>query len=113
MVPDEEDGVERFIGGLPDNIQGNVIATNPTRLQDAIRIANQLMDKKLQGWDLSYMANEEENHALVADDEAPTEFALITKSSSSSENLTPPNLYIAAEYNIGVLLHNTSSRVAV
>nr|GEV63980.1 hypothetical protein [Tanacetum cinerariifolium] len=50
MVPDEEDRVERFIGGLPDNIQGNVIATNPARLQDTIRIANQLMDKKLQGY---------------------------------------------------------------
>ncbi|GJV21843.1 putative reverse transcriptase domain-containing protein, partial [Tanacetum coccineum] len=50
MVPDEEDRVERFIGGLPDNIQGNVIATNLARLQDAIRIANQLMDKKLQGY---------------------------------------------------------------
>ncbi|GJV78457.1 putative reverse transcriptase domain-containing protein [Tanacetum coccineum] len=50
MVPDEEDRVERFIGGLPDNIQGNVIAANPARLQDAIRIANQLMDKKLQGY---------------------------------------------------------------
>nr|GFA13984.1 hypothetical protein [Tanacetum cinerariifolium] len=50
VVPDEEDRVERFIGGLPDNIQGNVIAENPTRLQDAIRIANQLMDKKLQGY---------------------------------------------------------------
>nr|GEZ52937.1 hypothetical protein [Tanacetum cinerariifolium] len=37
-------------------------------------------------WDWSYMANEEENHALVADDEAPTEFALMVKSSSSSEN---------------------------
>nr|GFC32394.1 hypothetical protein [Tanacetum cinerariifolium] len=50
MVPDEEDRVERFIGGLPDNIQGNVIALNPARLQDSIRIANQLMDKKLQGY---------------------------------------------------------------
>nr|GEY07870.1 copia protein [Tanacetum cinerariifolium] len=38
------------------------------------------------GWDWSYMANEEENHALVADDEAPTEFALMAKSSSSSKN---------------------------
>ncbi|GJR02948.1 hypothetical protein Tco_0525932 [Tanacetum coccineum] len=26
MVPEEEDWVEKFIGGLPDNIQGNVIA---------------------------------------------------------------------------------------
>nr|GEU46474.1 ribonuclease H-like domain-containing protein [Tanacetum cinerariifolium] len=38
------------------------------------------------GWDWSYMANEEENHALVADDKALTEFALMAKSSSSSEN---------------------------
>nr|GEU61217.1 putative ribonuclease H-like domain-containing protein [Tanacetum cinerariifolium] len=38
------------------------------------------------GWDWSYMANEEENHALVADEEALTEFALMAKSISSSEN---------------------------
>nr|GEZ23084.1 putative reverse transcriptase domain-containing protein [Tanacetum cinerariifolium] len=57
MVPDEEDIVEKFIGGLPDNIQRNVIAANPTRLQDAIRITNQLMDKKLQG----YAARSSEN----------------------------------------------------
>nr|GEW12573.1 hypothetical protein [Tanacetum cinerariifolium] len=50
MVPDEEDRVERVIGGLPDNIQGNVIVANRARLQDAISIANQLMDKKLQGY---------------------------------------------------------------
>nr|GEV74105.1 ribonuclease H-like domain-containing protein [Tanacetum cinerariifolium] len=37
------------------------------------------------GWDWSYMANEEENHAFVADDEVPTEFALMAKSSSSSD----------------------------
>ncbi|GJY06028.1 putative reverse transcriptase domain-containing protein [Tanacetum coccineum] len=39
MVLEEEDRVKKFIGGLPDNIQGNVIATGPTRLKDAIRIA--------------------------------------------------------------------------
>nr|GFA07986.1 reverse transcriptase domain-containing protein [Tanacetum cinerariifolium] len=50
MVLDEEDRVERFIRGLPDNIQGNVIAADPARLQDAIRIANHLMDKKIQGY---------------------------------------------------------------
>ncbi|GJU83233.1 putative reverse transcriptase domain-containing protein [Tanacetum coccineum] len=49
MVPEEEDRVEKFIGGLPDNIQGNVIAAEPTRLQDAVRIANNLMDQKLKG----------------------------------------------------------------
>nr|GEX22929.1 hypothetical protein [Tanacetum cinerariifolium] len=50
MVPDEKNKVERFIGGLPDNIQGNVIAAKPTKLQDAIRITNNLMDQKLKGY---------------------------------------------------------------
>ncbi|GKC92416.1 putative reverse transcriptase domain-containing protein [Tanacetum coccineum] len=38
------------VKGLPDNIQGNVIAAEPTRLHDAIRIANNLMDQKLKGY---------------------------------------------------------------
>ncbi|GJW62523.1 putative reverse transcriptase domain-containing protein [Tanacetum coccineum] len=50
MVLKEEDQVEKFIRGLPNNIQGNVIAAEPTRLHDAIQIANNLMDKKLKGY---------------------------------------------------------------
>ncbi|GJX47982.1 reverse transcriptase domain-containing protein [Tanacetum coccineum] len=50
MVPEEEDRVEKFIGGLPDNIQRNVIDAEPTRQQDAVRIANNLMDQKLKGY---------------------------------------------------------------
>nr|GFB67189.1 hypothetical protein [Tanacetum cinerariifolium] len=34
------------------------------------------------GWDWSYMANEGEDHALVADAEAPTEFALMANTES-------------------------------
>ncbi|GJW80892.1 putative reverse transcriptase domain-containing protein [Tanacetum coccineum] len=50
MVLEEEDRVEKFIGGLSDNIQGNVIAAEPTRLQVAVRTANNLMDQKLKGY---------------------------------------------------------------
>ncbi|GJU18493.1 putative reverse transcriptase domain-containing protein [Tanacetum coccineum] len=51
MVPKEEENmVEKFIGGLPNNIYGNVIAVEPTRLQDAIRIENHLMDQKRKGY---------------------------------------------------------------
>ncbi|GJY83026.1 hypothetical protein Tco_0496402 [Tanacetum coccineum] len=57
MVPEEEDRVEKFIGGLPDNIQGNVIAVEPTRLQDAVRIANNLMDQKLKGYAMKNAEN--------------------------------------------------------
>ncbi|GJV44792.1 putative reverse transcriptase domain-containing protein [Tanacetum coccineum] len=47
MVPKEEDKNERYIWGLPDNIQGNVTSSKPTRLQDAIKMANGLMDQKV------------------------------------------------------------------
>ncbi|GJZ78436.1 hypothetical protein Tco_0643273 [Tanacetum coccineum] len=57
MVPEEEDQVEKYIGGLSDNIQGNVIAAEPVRLQDAIRIANNLMDQKLKGYAIKSAKN--------------------------------------------------------
>nr|GEV60667.1 hypothetical protein [Tanacetum cinerariifolium] len=53
----EEDQVEKFVGGLPDNIQGNVIVAEPTRLQDVVRIANNLMDKKLRGYAIKNAKN--------------------------------------------------------
>nr|GEW05895.1 putative reverse transcriptase domain-containing protein [Tanacetum cinerariifolium] len=57
MVPEEEDRVEKFIRGLLDNIQGNVIVAEPTRLQDVVRIANNLMDKKLKGYVVKNVEN--------------------------------------------------------
>nr|GEY88721.1 putative reverse transcriptase domain-containing protein [Tanacetum cinerariifolium] len=50
MVPKEEDRIERYAGGLSDNIQGNVMFVEPMRLQDEIRLANSLMDQKLKGY---------------------------------------------------------------
>nr|GEV01153.1 reverse transcriptase [Tanacetum cinerariifolium] len=57
IVPEEEDRVEKFIGGLSDNIQGNVIVAEPTRLQDANRMANNLMDQKLKGYAMKNAKN--------------------------------------------------------
>ncbi|GKA02954.1 reverse transcriptase domain-containing protein [Tanacetum coccineum] len=42
---------------VPDNIQGNVIAAKPTRLQDVVRIANNLMDQKLKGYAVKNVEN--------------------------------------------------------
>nr|GEU45401.1 hypothetical protein [Tanacetum cinerariifolium] len=50
MVLNEKDKVERFVAAFPDSIQGNVIAAEPTKLQDAIHTANNLMDQKLEGY---------------------------------------------------------------
>nr|GEY37946.1 hypothetical protein [Tanacetum cinerariifolium] len=52
IVLEEEDRVARFIEGLPDYIQGSVMETEQIRLQDAVHIANNMMDKKLKGYDV-------------------------------------------------------------
>ncbi|GJS66489.1 reverse transcriptase domain-containing protein [Tanacetum coccineum] len=57
MVPEEEDRVKKFIGGLPDNIQVNVIVAEPTRLQDAVGMAYNLMDPKLKGYAMKNAKN--------------------------------------------------------
>nr|GEZ17217.1 hypothetical protein [Tanacetum cinerariifolium] len=44
-----------------------------------------LMEIDGVGWDLSYMANDGEDHALVADEEAPTEFTLMANTSTESK----------------------------
>ncbi|GKE13323.1 hypothetical protein Tco_1416874 [Tanacetum coccineum] len=54
MVPEENDKIERFIWGFPDNIQGNVNSSKPVRLQDAIRMANGLMDQKVHVQNVAY-----------------------------------------------------------
>nr|GEW41948.1 hypothetical protein [Tanacetum cinerariifolium] len=48
-----------------------------------------LMEIDEVGWDKSYMANDEEDYALVADEEAPTEFALMANTSPASKTGLP------------------------
>ncbi|GJU64598.1 putative reverse transcriptase domain-containing protein [Tanacetum coccineum] len=48
MFPEESDQVEKYVGGLPDMIQGSVMASKPKTMQEAIEIANDLMDQKIR-----------------------------------------------------------------
>ncbi|GKA97557.1 hypothetical protein Tco_0825451, partial [Tanacetum coccineum] len=66
MVLEEEDRVEKFIRGLPDNIQGNVIVTEPTRLQDDVCMANNLMDRKLKGYAVKNVEESKERYRISA-----------------------------------------------
>ncbi|GJX12982.1 putative reverse transcriptase domain-containing protein [Tanacetum coccineum] len=45
MVPNTEKLLEPFIGGLPRSIEGNVTASKPQTLEEAINIAQRLMDQ--------------------------------------------------------------------
>ncbi|GKE16280.1 reverse transcriptase domain-containing protein [Tanacetum coccineum] len=45
MVPNTEKLMEAFIGGLPKSIEGNVTASKPQTLEEAINITQRLMDQ--------------------------------------------------------------------
>ncbi|GJR85810.1 putative reverse transcriptase domain-containing protein [Tanacetum coccineum] len=48
FLADETEKVDKYISGLPDNIYGNVMSARPKTLDDAIELANDLMDHKLR-----------------------------------------------------------------
>ncbi|GJR73790.1 reverse transcriptase domain-containing protein [Tanacetum coccineum] len=47
MFPEESDKIEKYVGGLPDMIHGSVMASKPKTMEDAIKFATELMDKKI------------------------------------------------------------------
>nr|GFC12234.1 hypothetical protein [Tanacetum cinerariifolium] len=48
MFSEEADKIEKYVGGLPDMIHGNVVASKPKTMQEAIEISTELMDKKIR-----------------------------------------------------------------
>ncbi|GJR81760.1 reverse transcriptase domain-containing protein [Tanacetum coccineum] len=50
MFLEEFDQVEKYVGGLPDMIQGSVMASKPKTMQEAIEIANDLKDQKVHAY---------------------------------------------------------------
>nr|GEX50734.1 putative reverse transcriptase domain, ribonuclease H-like domain, aspartic peptidase domain protein [Tanacetum cinerariifolium] len=49
MFTEESDKIERYVGGLPEMIRGNVMSYEPKSMQKAIEFANDQMDQKLLG----------------------------------------------------------------
>ncbi|GJV05167.1 ribonuclease H-like domain-containing protein [Tanacetum coccineum] len=47
MFLKESEKVERYVGGLPDMIHGNVAASKPKTMQEATEMVTELMDKKI------------------------------------------------------------------
>ncbi|GJW12914.1 hypothetical protein Tco_1578741 [Tanacetum coccineum] len=48
MFPEESDKVEKYVGGMPDMIQGSVMASKPKKMQDANEFTTELMDQKIR-----------------------------------------------------------------
>ncbi|GKA43146.1 putative reverse transcriptase domain-containing protein [Tanacetum coccineum] len=47
MFPEESNKIERYVGGLPDMIHGNIVASKPKTMQEAVEMATELIDKRV------------------------------------------------------------------
>ncbi|GJX86219.1 putative reverse transcriptase domain-containing protein, partial [Tanacetum coccineum] len=47
MFPEESDKIERYVGRLPNMIHGNIVASKPKTMKEAVEMATELMDKKV------------------------------------------------------------------
>nr|GEV85395.1 hypothetical protein [Tanacetum cinerariifolium] len=76
--------VDKYISGLFDKIHGNVMATRPKTLDDAIELANDLMDQKLR----TYAERQTENKRKL-DNNNQAQQQLEKKSYGGSKPLCP------------------------
>ncbi|GKB07229.1 putative reverse transcriptase domain-containing protein [Tanacetum coccineum] len=63
FLADETVKIDKYIGGLPNNIHGNVLSARPKTLDFAIELANNLMDQKLR----TYAERQNENKRKAND----------------------------------------------
>ncbi|GJX29542.1 reverse transcriptase domain-containing protein [Tanacetum coccineum] len=48
MFPEESDKIEKYVGGLPDMIHESVVASKPKTMQEATKMAIEVMDKRIR-----------------------------------------------------------------
>ncbi|GJT32798.1 reverse transcriptase domain-containing protein [Tanacetum coccineum] len=48
MFPEESDKIKKYVSGLPDMIHGSVVAIKPKTIQEATKMAIEVMDKRIR-----------------------------------------------------------------
>nr|GFA77046.1 hypothetical protein [Tanacetum cinerariifolium] len=63
MFPEEFNEVKKYVEGLPDMIQGSVMAFKPKIIQESIEFATEMMDQKIQCFQgLHYRADDKKEY---------------------------------------------------
>ncbi|GKC01035.1 putative reverse transcriptase domain-containing protein [Tanacetum coccineum] len=84
FLADETTKIDKYIGGLPDNIHENVMSARPKTINFAIELANDLMDQKLR----TYAERQNENKRKADDSygHATTDCQVNTNNNNSNNN---------------------------
>ncbi|GJU45470.1 putative reverse transcriptase domain-containing protein [Tanacetum coccineum] len=74
MFPEETDKIERYVGGMPDLIHSSVVASKPKTMQEAIEMATELMDRRIN----TFAERQAENKRKLVD-EIPSHYSSAKK----------------------------------
>nr|GEZ60871.1 reverse transcriptase [Tanacetum cinerariifolium] len=86
FIADEIEKIDKYVGGLPDNIYGSVKASKPKTLDETIELANYLMDQKLRTY-----AERQTNNERKADDSFRNNHGHFARDCRSSGNANIAN----------------------
>ncbi|GJR26497.1 putative reverse transcriptase domain-containing protein [Tanacetum coccineum] len=112
MFPEESDEVEKYVGGLPDMIQGSVMASKPKKMQDAIKFATELgLGKRNRTVDLNLYALNETT--IMMDNVLPSHYKSnsLKLKNKNQGNQTGNGNVVARAYGVGTAGTNSNSNV--
>ncbi|GJS18432.1 hypothetical protein Tco_0412904 [Tanacetum coccineum] len=72
MFPEETDKIERYVGGMPDLIYSSVVASKPKTMQEAIEMATELMDRRINTFAKRKAENKRKFERLLPKKPKPT-----------------------------------------
>nr|GFA44282.1 putative reverse transcriptase domain-containing protein [Tanacetum cinerariifolium] len=104
------DKFERYVGGLPDVIHGSVVASRPKTTQEAIKMANELMEKRYNTWADCQAENKRKVHDTSRSNQSQQKDCLKFKNNNRGTqggNTTAP----AKVYAVGRVGTNPDSNV--
>ncbi|GJZ97584.1 hypothetical protein Tco_0670037 [Tanacetum coccineum] len=102
MVQNTEKLLEAFIEGLPRSMEGNVIASKPQTLEEAINISQRLMDQKKDIMQINAQNQTTGPHeSTLRDKLASVHFRI------STLETTPEDIQVATSYMKDLLKHTS------
>ncbi|GJV00040.1 putative reverse transcriptase domain-containing protein [Tanacetum coccineum] len=102
MFPEESDKIKRYVGGLPDMIHGNIVASKPKTMQEAIEMATELMDKRVSTMAERQAENKrkfESNRGNQAgNDRAPAKVYVVGNAGANPDNVVAGTFLLNNRY---------------
>ncbi|GJW97609.1 reverse transcriptase domain-containing protein [Tanacetum coccineum] len=107
----ESDKIERYVGGLPDMIHGNIVASKPKTMQEDVETATELMDKK--GYfrrECPKLKNNKNSGNQVGNDKAPAKVYMVGHAGTNPDSNIVTGMFLLNNRYASILFDTGADR---